>query len=301
MEDLMYHTLEYIEFNEILRLLNFPPEIQESIRTYYVKHREWISRQSESAYEGEAPNFPLCKRKPYTRLIIVIYKLIEVRKKYKNLSIPDTIFQNTISDVFLRAQIYGKKTNKIGLDIKSVSWFRHIFNLVIFKIGTIQFQLFHMIYLDEEFLGESYMMFPGEWKLQLPPDVPVINVHIQKGADLTPEAISNSFIMAAEFFRQYFPEHDYKAFICYSWLLYPGLKELLPKDSRIVQFADRFTIISSVQDNEDAIRAIYGHRYRAKTDYPQETSLQQKAFNNRNLLGFGCGIILRCDSARGCS
>ncbi|WP_033164169.1 hypothetical protein [Clostridium sp. KNHs205] len=289
----MYQTQEYNDFNEILRLLEFSLEIQESIRNYYVKNSKWISKQSELAYEGEAPNFPLCKRKPFTRLIVVIYKLIEVSKKYKNLSIPDTIFKNTISDVSLRAKLYENKTNEIGLDIDSVVWFRHIFNIVIFKIGTIQFQLFHMIYLDEEFLGEPYMTFPEKWKKQLPSGAPVINVHIQKGADLTPEAVSNSFIIAGEFFRKYFPKHDYKAFICYSWFLYPGLREFLQMDSRIMQFADRFTIIGSVQDNEDAIRRIYGHRYRAKIDYPKETSLQQKALYKMNLLGRSCGIILR--------
>ncbi|SHO53126.1 hypothetical protein [Anaerocolumna xylanovorans] len=73
----MNQTQDYNEFNEILRLLAFLPEIQESIGAYYLKNSKWVSRQSESAYEGEAPNFPLCKRKPYTRLIVVIYKLIE--------------------------------------------------------------------------------------------------------------------------------------------------------------------------------------------------------------------------------
>lgn len=289
----MYQTQDYIEFNEILKLLTFSPEIQESIRNYYVNNSKWVSELSELAYEGEAPNFPLCKRKPYTRLIVVIYKLIEVRKKYKNMSIPDTIFENTISDIALRAHLYIKKTGTYGLDIKSVVWFRHIFNMVIFKIGTIQFQLFQMVYLDEEFLGEPYMTFQEKWKIQLPPDSPVINVHIQEGADLTPEAVNTSFLMAGYFFDKYFPEHEYKAFMCYSWLLYPGLMELLPKDSRIVLFANRFTIIGSVQDKEDAVQRIYGHRRRSRADYPQETSLQQKAFTKMNLLGISCGIILR--------
>ncbi len=289
----MYQTQDYIEFNEILKLLAFSPEIHESIRNYYDKNSKWVSKLSELAYEGEAPNFPLCKRKPYTRLIVVIYKLIEVRKKYKNMSIPDTIFENTISDIALRAHLYIKKTNTYGLDIDSVVWFRHIFNMVIFKIGTIQFQLFQMLYLDKELLGEPYMTFQEKWKIQLPPGTPVINVHIQEGADLTPEAINNSFLMAGDFFNKYFPKHEYKAFICYSWFLYPGLMELLPKDSRIVLFAKRFTIIGSVQDKEDAIQRIYGHRHRARADYPQETSLQQKAFNKMNLLGKSCGIILR--------
>jgi hypothetical protein len=288
----MYQTQDYIDFNEILKLLAFSPEIQESIKNYYVKNSKWVSKLSELAYEGEVPNFPLCKRKPYTRLIVVIYKLIEVRKKFKSLSIPDTIFENTILDLALRADLYKNKTNTYGLDIDSVVWLRHIFNMVIFKIGTIQFQLFQMVYLDEELLGEPYMTFQEKWKIQLPPGTPVINVHIQKGADLTPEAINNSFLMAGDFFHKYFPKHEYKAFICYSWLLYPVLMELLPENSRIVLFAKRFTIIGSVQDTKEAVQRIYGQRRRAKADYPKETSLQQKTLNKVNLLGISCGIIL---------
>lgn len=289
----MIQIQDYEDFNEIMNLLAFPPEIQESIAVYYVKNSKWIRELAELAYEGETPNFPLCKRKPYTRLVVVIYKLIEVRKKFRNLSIPDTIFENTISDISLRVQLYKNQTNTYGLDIASTVWFRHIFNVQIFKIGTLQFQLFRMLYLDEEFLGEPYMTFPLKWKEQLPPGTPVINVHIQEGADLNPKVVKDSFIRADEFFQHYFPAHEYKAFICYSWLLYPGLKQLLPKNSRIAQFADHFTIIGSVQDNEDAVKRIYGHRYRAKADYPQETSLQREALYKMNMLGKGCGIILR--------
>lgn len=289
----MQQVQDYRAFNELLELLAFPGEIQEAVRAYYVKNSNRVREQAELAYEGELPDFPLCRRKPFTRLVVVIYKLIEAKKKYQSLAIPDTVFQNTISDVSLRVQLYREKTNSIGLDKDSVIWFRHIFKAQIFKIGALQFQLFRMLYLDEESLGEPYMTFPQEWKVELPEDTPVINVHIQQSADLTPKAVSESFQMAGEFFSKHFPEHKYQAFICYSWLLYPGLKKLLPDDSNILQFADRFTLIGAVQDNEDAIQRIYGHHYRAKRDYKRDTSLQRKAVNKLNLLGEGCGIIWR--------
>ena len=37
-------------------------------------------------------------------------------------------------------------------------------NVVIFKIGSLQFQPFEMIYLDEETIGEPYMTFSKEQK-----------------------------------------------------------------------------------------------------------------------------------------
>ncbi len=51
-------------------------------------------------------------------------------------------------------------------------------NVSIFKISSLQFQPFEMIYLDEETIGEPYMAFTKEQKESLPNGLPVINCHI---------------------------------------------------------------------------------------------------------------------------
>ena len=82
-------------------------------------------------------------------------------------------------------------------------------NVAIFKIGSLQFQPFQMIYLDAETIGEPYMSFTEEQKKSLPEGTPVLNCHIQQGADLSPESVDFSFRMAKEFFM----EHS-------AWMLY---------------------------------------------------------------------------------
>jgi len=42
-----------------------------------------------------------------------------------------------------------------------------------------------MIYLDEETIGEDYMVYSETQKRALPKGTPVINCHIQEGADLS--------------------------------------------------------------------------------------------------------------------
>lgn len=172
-----------------------------------------------------------------------------------------------------------------------VIWFRHLEHGVLFKLGTLQFQLFRMVYLDEAGCGEAYMSFSEEQKQRLPPESPVLNVHVQAGADLTGEAVANSFRRADVFFQTYFPEHKARVFLCYSWLLYPDLRALLPPESRIAQFAQNFTIISQVPDPEEALERIYGKRRPRKADCLQETSLQRAALNRRDCLGYACGIL----------
>jgi hypothetical protein len=248
---------------------------------------------AKEAYDGEIPDFKLYKRKPFTRLIVVCFKLIDLEQRYRNKGIPDQIFVDTIQDVKLRQELYFKKTGIIGLDKEDVIWFRHLFNMHIFKLNGLQFQLFHMIYLDRETIGEEYMVFSQEQKVKLPVGTPVINVHIQCFANISPEVCDQSFSLASDFFHKFFPEHEFKAFICYSWLLFSGNQGLIDKQSNILKFAHRFEIISEVNDNEQAIHNIYGKRYRKKANYPMKTSLQKSAIKQLNHLGYACGVIYK--------
>lgn len=45
-------------------------------------------------------------------------------------------------------------------------------NVAIFKVGSLQFQPFKMIYLDEETIGEPYMSFTAEQKKLCPQVLP---------------------------------------------------------------------------------------------------------------------------------
>lgn len=163
-------------------------------------------------------------------------------------------------------------------------------NVSIFKIGSLQFQPFKMIYLDEETIGEPYMNFTKEQKKTLPEGSAVLNCHIQQGAELSPELVAKSFHKAKTFFLEYFSEEKYKAFICYSWLLYPPMLKLLSESSNIKQFSSHFTIIGTCSDSEQAMEYLFSHR--TKKEYAANlTYLQKIALEHSNKFGFACGII----------
>lgn len=115
-----------------------------------------------------------------------------------------------------------------------------------------------MIYLDEKLLGEPYMTFSEQQKKRIPSATPVINCHIQRGAVLGKEKVQASLNDSYIFFKTIYPEMEYKAFLCYSWLLYPNMLQLLSKDSNIRQFAEQFEIIGVCNNSEQAFENIFG-------------------------------------------
>ncbi len=279
------------EIEAVFRMLKLPKNIEELVKEYLFRHWSEMPTLSNEAYKGEIPDFQICRRKPLTRLAIIIYLLTDKKRILESKDIDEKIIAETFQDVSLRAKLYFESHGKIGISKQDACWHRHIMNLKIFKIGELQFQDFDMIYLDKEGIGEDYMKFSEEQKERLPKGTPVLNVHIQRGALLNIDSVKKSFDEARLFFQKFFPNRKYQAFICCSWLLYPNMDEILPEHSNIRDFKKLFHVIGQVQDSEDAIRDIFGKRYRAKKDFPQNTSLQISALQSMHHLGMGFGII----------
>lgn len=270
--------------------LHYLNDIEQAILRKIRNDEKLIDEIAETAYQGEDFNFALCKRMPLTRLSVVTYLLLRKYDDYKAKGISENIIFDTFRDVSLRAKLYYKKTGKVGISKEDVIWFRHIMNVAIFKIGSLQFQPFEMIYLDEETIGEPYMVFTKKQKETLPTGTPVINCHIQQDADLRHEAVEASFQSAKSFFSNHFPEVQYKAFLCYSWLLYPPMIEHLFEKSNIKQFAANFSIIGACNDSEQAIEYLFGKG--SKKELPANaTTLQKLALNHIEMFGFACGVI----------
>lgn len=250
-------------------------------------------KKAPAAYAGILPDFPICKMTPAQRLAVWEHLTSYVAERYRSAGIPEDIIQDTLGEISHLKKAYRNKTGKEGLSKEHVIWLRHIYNAELFQIGSLQYQIFHMVYLDEDGCGESYMHFAQEEKEKLPQGTPVVNIHIPAGADLSARAVEKSLAEAKLFFQKFLPNFRPKAFLCYSWLLYPGMLDLLPKESRILSFASRFRIIGQVSDpyGSHAVKQIYGRRFPKKSAYPQNTVLQRNAIGNFSKLGMGCGLI----------
>lgn len=151
-----------MEQPKILEILGLSPKTEKAVLA--VLSKKQTAKICKNAYSGEAPDYPILKRKPLTRLAVLINLLSEKYEEYLSLGVPGKVIAETFRDVTLRAEIFEAKTGKTGISKEDAIWFRHIINCKIFKIGVLQFQPFEMIYLDEEILGEAYMVFSSEQK-----------------------------------------------------------------------------------------------------------------------------------------
>lgn len=266
-----------MDIEKIFKELRFLPVVEASIRSEIAK--DSIRGIAKTAYEGEDFHFRLLEQKPGVRLAVIVYLLQSKYEEYKRMRVPELVIWDTFRDVSLRAGLYYEKYGEAGIEEDDVIWFRHIMNVQIFQIGVLQYQAFEMMYPEE---GGLCMKFSEEQKRLLPEHSPVINCHIQKGADLSYEAVGDSLKAATEFFGNIFPEIQYRAFVCYSWLLYPPMTAVLPEMSRIRRFAGRFQIIGSCGWQEQAMENLCGSR---------ETALTKIAEENKEIFGFACGII----------
>ncbi len=273
---------------ELLPQLRFLDGVENAVLWKLRKDPSLVESIAETAYQTE--DFALCRRKPLTRLAVVTHLLLRKYEDYKARGIPDDVIFDTFRDVSLRANLYFKTNGKAGLSKQDVIWLRHIMNVSLFQIGALQFQPFKMVYLDEQTLGEPYMTFAPAQKERLPSGAPVINCHVPRGADLSPEAVEASFGNARAFFSRHFPDVRYQAFLCYSWLLYPPMLRLLSDTSNIKRFASHFSIIGSCPDSEQAIECLLlspkkpGHGVGM-------TSLQKLASESIERFGYACGVM----------
>lgn len=108
---------------------------------------------------------------------------------------------------------------------------------------------------DERGLVENKKteLLKSEWKKVLEPGDWVVNLHIPSGADLSEEAIDKSLYEMREVLSKHYPEYDYKAFYCGSWLLDPQLANMLKPESNIIKFGKRFTKIAYKDPKGDAV------------------------------------------------
>ena len=117
----------------------------------------------------------------------------------------------------------------------------------------------------------------NEWEKVLETGDPVIRIHIPPFGKMTPEMIDKTIEETKKFAKKHYPDFDYKAFACHSWLIDPQLDEILNPESNIVQFRQRFHSLSFKSKGEDIFNFIFNKPNMEFDihDLPEESSLQR--------------------------
>ncbi len=85
-----------------------------------------------------------------------------------------------------------------------------------------------------------------------------LKVHIPVGGGLQKEKCESSYQRARELFKRCYPEYCFTGFLINCWMLSPVLKNILPKDSNIISFQEKYHSFPSKDSAKDAFLYVYG-------------------------------------------
>ncbi len=116
----------------------------------------------------------------------------------------------------------------------------------------------------------------ADWKCILERDAPVLNIHIPAGGPMDFEQCGQSLRRAPDFFGKHFPEFEYRAFACGSWLLDPQFELYLPETSNIRRFLREFYLFPLPGAAGDStVARVLGGPATDLAEAPRKTSLQR--------------------------
>lgn len=113
------------------------------------------------------------------------------------------------------------------------------------------------------------------WKPALKKGDAVLSLHIPNKGALSKEACEESYRRAQAVFKACYPEFEFKAFHCHSWMLDPQLQRFLPNHSNILAFQRQFTVYAGQTEGQDVFNFVFKLKFNEYQDMPEDTSLQR--------------------------
>lgn len=179
-------------------------------------------------------------RTPMWYLLHALSRCDALKAQYEAKGIGQDILLDTLADIVTWAKNQELVHGTIGL--AESAWLEGHLQMQLFCLGRLQFKMEKAIASSE-----AYGLNEGD---------PVIEIHIPQGTPLCMEEVHASYLRAKPFFAEYFPDYDYKCFVCGSWLLDHHFKDFLKPTSNILKFASEFDVVHWLPSN-DALRRLF--------------------------------------------
>ena len=130
---------------------------------------------------------------------------------------------------------------------------------------------------------ETVELKKTEWTPVLKKGDTVVGVHIPPNGSLKDEDVEETIKKTREFIARYFPDVDYKAFCCGSWLMDSQLFDMVGHESNIAKFGKRFKKITRKSNGHGVFYFVFLKRnditYIDYNELPENTRLE-KALKN---------------------
>ena len=108
-----------------------------------------------------------------------------------------------------------------------------------------------------------------------------LDVHVPGVIKLPDKMCMDSYIYSEKFFREIFPQHKYKAYTCWSWLLDPEFKLILKPDSNILKFQSRYRLFNASKQGGGIFDNVFpGFEKNDTKNFPRDTSLRRVIAEN---------------------
>ena len=259
-----------MDIYELARKLNIPEEVVLRLKSVPAA-APYLSGLCTDEYERYANDLHEALKEDrggFMILSAMLQAALLTYREYQRRKIPEEIFFATMGCL---PRFVGEHKESFGIyGFDRWWWTGRQLSLRLFRIGSLEYEL------CEEEQGK------------------VVSVHIPSDADLTEDAVDESLKNARTFLNQYFPEYAKAPFFCHSWLLSPSLGELLPAESKINRFRERFTIQGVDEEADDYKLWVYKHKELQIEEFPENTTLQKnmKAYLLRGgKVGCAWGIV----------
>lgn len=195
-------------------------------------------------------------------LVYFLTRLPYMQEQYKKRNIPDEYFKINSKCLVSEAKACKESEGKIG--VKVTGWINMIINsCMIYRIGRLNFG----------FEPAGTWCDGGDIKV----GDKIVAVHIPGGEKFDVEDCIQSLDEAEKFVMNYFPEFDFKCFMCHSWMMYVNLGDFLNENSNVMKFKNLFTPYRTEED-DSILSFVFGRGVTRENiaDFEAKTSLQKK-------------------------
>ncbi len=147
---------------------------------------------------------------------------------------------------------------------------------------------------DGRCLRDPIELDKSEYFVRVPFGADCLSVHIPAKGALTREACEESYARAIWIFKKHYPDKDFKAFRCHSWMMAPELKNILNPGSNLLDFQAPYLKYPCRTKGEDVLNFVFKMKFKSFSDLPEDTSLQRalkKIYLSGNYLYEYSGII----------
>lgn len=129
-------------------------------------------------------------------------------------------------------------------------------------------------------VSKEPQVFPkSQWTCIARPGDKCVSMHLPKGADITRESVQKAYDAACELLRKNYPDYCNTPVQCLSWLMDPGLEDILGADSKIVRFGKLFVRYPgktpAVNTGRAADSFVFPEKCERLEDLPENTRLQR--------------------------